>query len=110
MDFLGIGGMEAIVIAGIALLLLGPRKMVETAREAGKITRDIKRERDRLASMIAGDYADEEPRAERVPDRTPSLRGGFTWQPGMYDTPASQNDPAVPDERPETSKSGGQEQ
>ena len=52
MNFFGIGGFELIVIFGLAFFLLGPKKMIETSREAGKIIRELKTERDKFTNMV----------------------------------------------------------
>ena len=43
MDFLGIGPLELLLIAVIAIIVLGPKGMVAGAREAGKAIRKIVR-------------------------------------------------------------------
>ncbi len=58
MNFFGIGGFELIVIAGLAFFLLGPKKMIETSRDAGKIIRELKAERDKFTKMVMQEYED----------------------------------------------------
>ena len=43
MQFLGIGPLEFVLIAVIAVIVLGPKGMVKAAREAGKLIRKIVR-------------------------------------------------------------------
>ena len=43
MQLLGIGPLELLLIAVIAVIVLGPKGMVNGAREAGKAIRKIKR-------------------------------------------------------------------
>jgi len=43
MDFLGIGPLELLLIAVIAIIVLGPKGMTKGAREAGKIIRKVVR-------------------------------------------------------------------
>jgi len=59
-NFFGIGGFELIVIAGLAFFLLGPKKMIETSREAGKIFRELKVERDKFTKMVMEEYEDDD--------------------------------------------------
>ena len=56
MNFFGVGGFEIIVVAGLAFLLLGPKKMIETSRSAGKILRDLRNERDKLTKMVMQEF------------------------------------------------------
>ena len=56
MNFLGMGGFELVVIAGLAFFLLGPKKMIEVSRNAGKIIRDLKNERDKLTRMVMQEF------------------------------------------------------
>ena len=42
MDLFGIGSNELIVIALLALIVLGPRRMATAAREAGKLARNLR--------------------------------------------------------------------
>lgn len=56
MNFLGIGGFEIIVVAGLAFFLLGPKKMIETSRSAGKILRDLRSERDKFMNMVMQEF------------------------------------------------------
>ena len=44
MDLFGIGPLELLVVLVIALLVLGPERMVRTARSAGKTIRRIRSE------------------------------------------------------------------
>jgi sec-independent protein translocase protein TatA len=43
MGFLGIGTWEIVLIIVLALIIMGPNKLTETARTLGKIVRTIKR-------------------------------------------------------------------
>ncbi|MDA1258815.1 MAG: twin-arginine translocase TatA/TatE family subunit [Chloroflexi bacterium] len=56
MNFLGIGGFEIIIVAGLAFFLLGPKKMIETSRTAGKMLRELKSERDKFTSMVMQEF------------------------------------------------------
>lgn len=42
MDFFGIGGGELLVILLLAAIVLGPRRVAESARELGKLIRNLK--------------------------------------------------------------------
>jgi sec-independent protein translocase protein TatB len=43
MDLMGVGTAEVLMILLVALLVIGPNKVVEFARTMGKITRTIKK-------------------------------------------------------------------
>lgn len=60
MNFFGIGGLEIIVIAGLAFFLLGPKKMIETSRSAGKLLRELRTERDKFTRMVMQEFDDDE--------------------------------------------------
>ena len=50
--FFGIGGFEFLLIAAIALFVLGPKRMLEGIREGRRIYSELKRQRDALQSLI----------------------------------------------------------
>lgn len=51
MSFLGMGTTEILVIALIAFILLGPQRMIEMAKMAGKASREIRKTIDELPSL-----------------------------------------------------------
>lgn len=59
-NFFGIGGLEVIVIAGLAFFLLGPKKMIETSRSAGKLLRELRVERDKFTDMVMREFDDDD--------------------------------------------------
>ena len=61
MDFFGIGFLELVFIMLVALLVLGPSKMVEVARTLGKYFREIQRARSEVPRLFSLD--DELPKA-----------------------------------------------
>lgn len=52
MNFLGIGGLELVVVMLIALFVVGPVRLVEGARTARKYMTEIRRQREELTQMI----------------------------------------------------------
>lgn len=86
MNFLGIGGFELIIIAGIALFLLGPKKMIETSRNAGKLIRDLKAERDKFTNMIMSEFDVEDDKPTRSSDGSPAT-GSTTGPEVTSETP-----------------------
>ncbi len=52
MDVLGVGGGELLVLLGLALVLLGPRRIVGLARDAGALVRQIQTMTDGLTKQL----------------------------------------------------------
>jgi hypothetical protein len=52
MNFLGIGGFEILVIALVAFLVLGPKKMAEAGKTAAKILSQLRKQRDELTAAL----------------------------------------------------------
>ena len=42
MDIFGVGSNELLIIALLAVIVLGPERLVKVAREAGKLVRSVK--------------------------------------------------------------------
>ena len=52
MNFLGIGGLELVVVFLVALLVVGPVRLVEGARTARKYLTELRRQREELTQMV----------------------------------------------------------
>lgn len=65
MNVFGIGSLEFLVIALVAFLVLGPRKMAEAGKTVAKIMSELRKQRDELTSAIL-----EEPHDQPRPGRT----------------------------------------
>ncbi|MFP6570962.1 MAG: twin-arginine translocase TatA/TatE family subunit [Dehalococcoidia bacterium] len=78
MNFLGIGGFELVIIAGLALFLLGPKKMIETSRSAGKLIRELKTERDKFTNMVMVEFDDAGDKTARPGDGSTARGSGST--------------------------------
>ena len=52
MGFMGLGGLEILLIGAIALFVVGPKRLLEGIRGGRKIYSDLKRQRDVLQSLI----------------------------------------------------------
>jgi len=50
--FMGLGGLEILLIGAIALFVVGPKRLLEGIRGGRKIYSDLKRQRDVLQSLI----------------------------------------------------------
>lgn len=62
----GIGMSELLIILGLALILIGPRKLPELARSLGKTMGELRRATDDLKETIAEEI---EPIKDEIPDR-----------------------------------------
>jgi sec-independent protein translocase protein TatA len=60
MDFLGIGGWEIFLILIVALLIYGPGRIVEVARNLGKIVRTLKNATSTITAQISKELEDQE--------------------------------------------------
>ena len=78
MNFFGIGGFELIIIAGLAFFLLGPKKMIETSRSAGKLIRELKAERDKFTNMIMSEFDDADDKPSGANQRSAATGSGIT--------------------------------
>jgi sec-independent protein translocase protein TatB len=62
----GIGMSELLIILGLALILIGPKKLPELARSLGKTLGELRRATDDLKETIAEEI---EPIREEIPDK-----------------------------------------
>ena len=60
MDFLGIGGWEIFLILIVALLIYGPGRIVEVARNLGKIVRTVKNAGSTITAQISRELEEQE--------------------------------------------------
>jgi sec-independent protein translocase protein TatA len=60
MDFLGIGGWEIFLILIVALLIYGPGRIVEVARNLGKIVRTVKNAGSTITAQISKELEEQE--------------------------------------------------
>ena len=52
MGFLGVGGLEFLVIFGVAIFIVGPKRLAEGVRTGRKYYTELKRQRDELTAMV----------------------------------------------------------
>jgi len=62
----GIGMSELLIILGLALILIGPKKLPELARSLGKTLGELRRATDDLKETIVEEI---EPIREEIPDK-----------------------------------------
>lgn len=66
MDFLGIGSLELLLILVIALVFLGPTRLVDFAKSVGKTVREVRRAAGEAVRAIEDEASVEEsPEQER---------------------------------------------
>ncbi len=69
MDFMAVGTSEILMILLVAIIVVGPNKIVEVARTMGKIMRALKKASFDLTSAVTKELEDEEtartPKAEK---------------------------------------------
>ena len=83
MDFFGIGPMEMILVFLVALVVMGPARMIETARSLGKMLRQARQATQDLPQLLNLDEPLDQPAADEKPPRP---RGG---EPGSPDGTSS---------------------
>ena len=69
MDFLAVGSQEILMVLLVAILVVGPNKIVDIARTMGKIMRTIKKASFDLTSTITKEL-DEEEKSRTKSDKT----------------------------------------
>ena len=67
MDFLGIGPLELLAILVIALLVLGPNRMVDGARRLGRMWRELQRNLRDLSRSVSIDLEEPPPKRPLPP-------------------------------------------
>lgn len=75
MGFLGIGTWEILLIIILALILLGPNRLTETAKTLGKIVRSIRKTSAEFTAAVTREMnqdEDESPSKDKKPAPTPS--------------------------------------
>ncbi|MEK7777448.1 MAG: twin-arginine translocase TatA/TatE family subunit [Chloroflexota bacterium] len=74
MDIFGIGPLELVFVLVIALLVLGPGKMVEMARDMGKHVRDFQRAASEVPRLLSleDDQPPTPPQRQQVSEQPPN--------------------------------------
>lgn len=75
MDFFDIGAGELVLILIVALVVMGPAKIVQVSRELGKIVHSFRRATSDLTTQISRELAVEEKEPQyKVGDGSPTPR------------------------------------
>ncbi len=90
MDFLGIGPMELLVILVVAMIFLGPQRIVQVAAQLGKTVREFRKASSQLTDEITRELTLEEP---KKPPPQPAL-------PSAPQPPGAQSRSGPPDHKP----------
>lgn len=75
MDFFGIGTGELLMIILVALLVLGPNRVVEFGRSAGKVMRSVKKASFDLTSAVTKELDEENGHSPGVEKKGPENSG-----------------------------------
>lgn len=84
MDFMGIGGIELLLVLVVAFIFLGPSKMIDTARTLGKIVQEFRKTTSELGQIDL----DEKPEGPIV-----SQGGGSQATKGKEPAPETSGEP-----------------
>ncbi|MBI2866253.1 MAG: twin-arginine translocase TatA/TatE family subunit [Chloroflexi bacterium] len=90
MDFLGLGPPEVLVILVLALIVLGPQRIVSVAVSLGKAVREFRKATTQLSDQLTRDVLQEEagpPPARGEPAPPPGSRGRKPSSPPGPDQP-----------------------
>jgi Tat protein translocase TatB subunit len=94
-NFLGIGGLELVLIGIVAFLVVGPKRLSEGARTAAKVLRELRRQRDELTGMVreAVDLEDIQSDMDGYPPASSVPRTQDTRKSETVDAAAGKNVP-----------------
>lgn len=67
MDFFGVGPMEMILVLFVALVFMGPARMMETARSLGKMLRQVRQATQDIPQLLNLDEALDQPPVDEKP-------------------------------------------
>jgi len=105
---MGIGPLELLLILVIALVVVGPKKLPEMGRQAGKMLRDLRRMQDEVKDTIRFDLDDDDDEPPTTRTRSSDRSSAHeqrsrTARTSTVDTDEDEDDPDeddLPTERP----------
>jgi sec-independent protein translocase protein TatB len=102
-NFFGIGGLEMLVIALVAFLVLGPKKMADAGKSAAKILSELRKQRDELTAAILAEPSEpeESPRTNEAAVAVPLDRAKSGESPRPDAPGSTQEAPAASDRPPD---------
>ncbi len=104
MNFFGIGGLEWLIIGTIAFFVLGPKSMVEGARAARKVIKNLREQGNELQTMFKEAASLEDERDAE--DKAPPAPSGAVARPSGGRPATSQHEGRIANEtrrQPDTS-------
>lgn len=96
MNFFGMGFAEILLILVVALIVLGPARMIETARTLGRYAREFQRATSEIPRMLS---LEDEP-SRRPPERRQVSDSGAGRAGGETDSPDFQQEGGERDDEP----------
>lgn len=87
MDFFGIGSWELLVIAILALVILGPKQMIMLARKAGELLRRLQQEWEQTYGTLQREIKDIETGVIAPPSESPNVTKPQSKYPAWTDKP-----------------------
>ena len=89
MNIFGMGPLEILVIALVAFIFLGPKKMVDAARLLGKATKEVRRMTDELPKIVLDEEQAQPSRAPRSDQGTGDEAGETQDEEAVADGPVA---------------------
>ena len=113
MSILGAGPIELVVVLLVAFIVLGPERMVDTARLMGKGIREVRRMTASLSEVVLEDFSEtgsrsDTARRQNEPDEAPESAGGggsqadedpVAFRPAREAPPDQPDEPDSPDSK-----------
>jgi Tat protein translocase TatB subunit len=87
MDFFGIGSWEVLVIAILALVILGPKQMIVLARKAGELLRRLQQEWEQTYGTLQREMKEIETDTIAPPSESPAVTKPQSKYPAWTDKP-----------------------
>lgn len=87
MDFFGIGSWEILVIAILALVILGPKQMIMLARKAGELLRRLQQEWEQTYGTLQRELKDIETGVTTPASKSPAVTKPQSKYPAWTDKP-----------------------
>ncbi len=80
MDFFGIGPFEVLLILLIAFIILGPKRLIEMSKKAGKVTSDLTRSVSELNEQVNKEMKDTTSPTDTIPSKITRVESKETHQ------------------------------
>ncbi len=87
MNFLGMGLLEILVVFFIAFVVLGPERMVDMSRKAGRMVGDLRRMNSGLRESLTIEDLEEEPKPQAAPTEPADKEPSETAEKHLHEGP-----------------------